>query len=472
MKHHCKGPVVIIGAGPTGLGAASALHEAGCDDWVLYDRDDVVGGLARSFRDQHGFTWDVGGHVVFSHYGLFTRLLDDLLWASGWLHHERESWIRALDRWVPYPFQNNIHHLPPEVCARCLEGLISAALNGSGGPFANFDDFISRTFGEGIAEIFMRPYNQKAWAYPPTKLDTGWLGERVSVPNPVRVAHNALLKTDDTAWGPNNRFQFPVTGGTGAIWAALAQQLPTDRVITDCEALELDPGAKRIRLSNGTEQDYGTLISTMPLDCLAAISGRQDWMELASGLMHSAVHVIGIGIKGQAPPAVQTKCWMYFPEANLPFYRLTHFSKYSPNNVDDIGVHWSIMAEVSESPDKPVDASTVAAETLRGLQAIGFIECPEQVTHTWTHRAEYAYPTPSLGRDEIVHRLLPELRELDILSRGRFGAWKYEVGNMDHSFMQGVEAARHLLYGSPELTLWHPDLVNQPHPVLGWERFR
>ena len=64
------------------------------------------------------------------------------------------------------------------------------------------------------------------------------------------------------------------------------------------------------------------------------------------------------------------------------------------------------------------------------------------MTHSWTHRVEYGYPTPSRGRDAVLRRLLPAFWQQDILSRGRFGAWRYEVGNMDHSFMQGVEAAR------------------------------
>ena len=58
---------------------------------------------------------------------------------------------------------------------------------------------------------------------------------------------------------------------------------------------------------------------------------------------------------------------------------------------------------------------------------------------------------------------------MDIYSRGRFGAWKYEVGNQDHSFMQGVEIAGRLLSGAPELTLWFPALVNSTHPVYGKE---
>jgi len=163
---------------------------------------------------------------------------------------------------------------------------------------------------------------------------------------------------------------------------------------------------------------------------------------------------------------------MYFPDDSSPFYRVTHFSLYSPNNAADISRNWSLMAEVSESPDKPVDPSTMVADTIKGLTVTGLISGPEQVIHTWSRRVEYGYPAPSIGRNAVINRMLPQLKELDILSRGRFGAWLYEVGNMDHCFMQGLEAAGHLLHGTPEFTLWHPNVINQPHPVIGWDLFR
>jgi protoporphyrinogen oxidase len=472
MPTHIQGPIVILGGGPTGLGAAHLLNLAGFDDWVLYERDDEVGGLSRSFRDDRGFNWDIGGHVVFSHYDIFTRLLDGLLGPDGWFEHQRECWVRVAGRWVPYPFQNNIRHLSREDCARCLEGLIRAALARSAVRPANFAEFISATFGEGIAELFMRPYNRKVWAYDPAKLSAGWIGERVSVPDPIRMMQNVVLEKDDVAWGPNNRFRFPKKGGTGAIWNAIAARLPADRVLLNAEAVEIDTAARQVRFADGRRQRYGTLISTMPLDRLAAVAHRRDWSELAAGLLRSAVHVVGVGLNGKPAAALGTKCWMYFPEPSVPFYRTTHFSHYSPDNVDDIGRHWSLMAEVSESSDKPVNAETVAEETVRGLATAGLIEGPEQVTHTWVRRVEYGYPTPSLGRDEILRRLLPAMQEAGIYSRGRFGAWLYEVGNMDHSFMQGMEVAAHLLHGSAELTVWQPNVVNERHPVLGWDRFR
>src|SRR5207302_1513351 len=59
---------VIIGAGPTGLGAAYRLKELGYKNFHVYERSSHLGGLASSFTDSAGFTWDIGGHVMFSHY--------------------------------------------------------------------------------------------------------------------------------------------------------------------------------------------------------------------------------------------------------------------------------------------------------------------------------------------------------------------------------------------------------------------
>ena len=58
--------VVILGGGPTGLGAARRLTEIGDVDVRIVDENPAAGGLASSFVDTAGFTWDFGGHVQFS----------------------------------------------------------------------------------------------------------------------------------------------------------------------------------------------------------------------------------------------------------------------------------------------------------------------------------------------------------------------------------------------------------------------
>src|SRR5438105_5389075 len=117
-------PLLILGAGPTGLGAATHLAELGCENWHLIEATPDPGGLAASFVDAQGFTWDIGGHVQFSHYDYFDRAMERFLGADGWYHHQRESWVWMRERFIPYPLQNNIHRLPADDLNHCLQGLV------------------------------------------------------------------------------------------------------------------------------------------------------------------------------------------------------------------------------------------------------------------------------------------------------------------------------------------------------------
>jgi hypothetical protein len=171
--------VVILGAGPTGLGAAWRLHELGLDDWVLLEAEAGPGGLASSVVDDRGFTWDLGGHVQFSHYAYYDAVLDRAV-GSAWLTHERQSWIWLKGRFVPYPFQSNLHRLDAQDCARAVRGLEDAQAN-VGPPPRNFAEWIPRTFGDGIADLFLVPYNRKVWGCPLEDMAVGWVGDRVAV---------------------------------------------------------------------------------------------------------------------------------------------------------------------------------------------------------------------------------------------------------------------------------------------------
>src|SRR6185436_8306830 len=77
----------------------------------------------------------------------------------------------------------------------------------------------------------------------------------------------------------------------------------------------------------------------------------------------------------------------------------------------------------------------------------------KDIVSTWVYHAEYSYPTPSVERDAILSTVIPWLEAHHIYSRGRFGMWKYEVSNTDHTLMQGVELINKLLMGEPETTI-------------------
>src|SRR5262249_29810007 len=227
------------------------------------------------------------------------------------------------------------------------------------------------------------------------------------------------------------------------------------------EVVAVDTAARQMRLADGGVIGYRHLISTLPIDDLVRRTDLAPELTPAlADLRHSSTHVIGIGLTGKPPAALAGKCWMYFPEADCPFYRVTVFSHYSPNNVPDIRTQWSLMAEVSESSAKPVDHARVVEETIDGLLATRLIERRGDVHHTWHRRLERGYPTPSLHRDRALDAIQPCLEARHVYSRGRFGAWKYEVSNQDHSFAPGVECVNRLVASGAEETLNFPEVVN------------
>ncbi len=77
---------------------------------------DEAGGLACTDVTPEGFLFDMGGHVIFSHYQYFDELLDASVGAGpeAWNTLERVSYVWIKGRWVAYPFQNNISALDTE----------------------------------------------------------------------------------------------------------------------------------------------------------------------------------------------------------------------------------------------------------------------------------------------------------------------------------------------------------------------
>ena len=454
------GRVVIVGAGPTGLGAAYRLHELGVHTVTLVEAAGGPGGLASSYVDAMGFTWDVGGHVQFSHYDYYDAVLDRALGAA-WLEHERQSWVWVEKSWVPYPFQYNLHRLPPAERDRALAGLESASRGAAAPRAANFGAWIVQTFGRGIADVFLRPYNEKVWGYPLDTLGVDWMGDRVPMPDLERVRRNVREERDDVSWGPNHRFRYPRQGGTGAIWRGVAGLLDRARIRFNVGVRRLALGEGRLELRDGQTLAFDHLISSLPLDVLSdmshGLSARAR--RAAAALRHSSCHIVGVGLRGPRPPALAGKCWIYFPGASSPYYRVTVLSNYSPFNVPGEG-HWSLLAEVCESPTRPVNASHLPASILAAMRDDGLLSPESEVVSVWQRREAHGYPTPFLGRDAVLASLVPELERHRVYSRGRFGSWRYEISNQDHSFMQGVEVIDRLLGLGDEPTLRRPDWVN------------
>ena len=450
---------------------------------TIFEQSEKPGGLAISERDDKGFLWDMGGHVVISHYDYFDWMLDTAV--KDWNHRQKAvfAFMMGSDgnrRFIPYPVENNVELMDKVDQQKCLSGLEEIAKNPVKGRPANFDEWLLRHFGGGLCEVFLRKYYRKFWSIDPTKINTVWVGERVAVPDIAKIKlkiaeYDNGTAAKDSALGPNRFFRYPRYNGTGGIWQAIADRLPRQwfkfnhKVIginIDTKSVSvIERGAQTIAVQ---EFKFDTLISTVPLDIFVnMVRGRDDSLEemkeLTSKLVYSHIHLIGIGLNGQPPPELSNKYWVYFPDSDSPFYRITVFSSYSHDNVAEPLYQWSLMCEAAEpkgnsNPEQWTKEHLIDI-SIQALTTYGFI-IPKMVVSKFYRRLEHGYPVPSINREMILQKVQPWLESKGIFSRGWFGGWRYEVANQDHSFMQGVEVIDKLLRGVREDTYYGANFSN------------
>jgi protoporphyrinogen oxidase len=442
------GRIVILGAGPCGLGAAFRLREIGYGNFDVFEREPFAGGLAASVEDEDGFVWDYGCHVLYSRSDYFNRVMEGL--PGTWIEQPRDAQVWMNRRFVPYPLQYNVHRLPLEQRRDCVLGLARAATRAEPAREDNFHDWIVGAFGDGIAQHFMLPYNRKVWAHPLESMGVSWIAERVPRPDLTRVLANLLEEKDDDGWGPNARFRYPTRGGTGAIWRSIADAIGPGRNHFGRAVSRIDAERRRLHLDDGADEPFDTLISTLPIDRLVRLAGIDELRPAAAQLSSSVVNVVGIGLKGKLPDTLRERKWIYFPDARLPFYRATVLSNFAPSNAP--AGHWSLLAEVAHSKHRSSPGQDIVDQVVAAFRSEGLIPADAAIVSRFHHVAAPGYPTPTLSRDAALAEIHPVLEKLGIYSRGRFGAWRYEIANQDHCFLQGAELAGRLVRGESEPT--------------------
>ncbi|GAB7109563.1 FAD-dependent oxidoreductase [Streptomyces phaeofaciens JCM 4814] len=446
--------IVILGAGPCGLACADELTRLGHRNWTLLEAAPAAGGLAASVVDPVGFTWDLGGHVVFSHFGEFDRLLATLFAPSELLHHDRSSYVRFRDRWVPYPFQQHLHHLPAEDAEACLHDLLVACQRREQGlPVdADFSTWLHGMYGSGLVERFFGPYNSKVWAMSPEQMASSWVAERLAPVSPDEImAAFSGAAPPARRWGPNSTFVFPARGGTGEIWRRLAARLDDGRLRTGARVVMVDPVARTVTLADGERVGFDHLVATGPLNRIAAMTaGVPGSVQAAAArLRHTTVAMVGLGYRA---PTIDERSWLYFPQADVPFYRATNFSKYAPANVPgaDTNTFSAWMTETSMLPRTRLDFRRLISTCDQSVRRQGLVPEHAPLASAHLELIEYAYPVPTVDRDAALAEVVPWLEARRIYPRGRFGTWRYEIGNMDHAVKMGLDIARRLVNGTVE----------------------
>lgn len=417
--------VVIIGAGPTGIGAAVRAQELGLD-WLLIEAASTPGGMAVSVTDDEGFTWDLGGHVLHSHFPSFDKAVAD----SGveFVYPVRNGWIQTGGELKPTPIQRHLVELPTDLRPEA--------------PAPNLATYFINQFGRKLAHEFFIPFQYKMWATRVDQVDHAWTSLRNG-----STERNVPQIGASTATPPTV-FPYP-RGGNGRLWEAIAATLPQDRIHYGAAVAEVDGQSKTITLSTGTAISYQHLVSSMPLPTLLSMLG----MPAQPNLSANEVFIVGLGFHGDPPPALADKSWLYNPDLEVAWHRATMLSNYDPDNAGS--GRWNILFEVGRSPQRQVSDVDALTSCRTSVQDLGADLA--ELANTWTRTVPMGYPVPTLGRDRILADHDHHLKSLDIRSRGRFGGWRYESCNQDYSFAQGVEAIDSIDTGRPENVLWHPE---------------
>jgi protoporphyrinogen oxidase len=219
----------------------------------------------------------------------------------------------------------------------------------------------------------------------------------------------------------------------------------------DQEVIQIDPANRTITCADGTKDSFDALISTLPLTQLipSMLPDTPEGIESSARCLRwNSASITGMGFRGETDKNAN---WVYYPEPHFPFYRVSALSSYSADLVPEKNPDhfFSLLCEATLDASQKVPSSE---EILTSLHATNFSLSKEQQEPMTTTQMflPYSYPIPTCDRDHHLGILQRYLETKRIYSRGRFGGWKYERGNMDHSLLQGMEIIDRLFLDKKE----------------------
>lgn len=429
--------IAILGAGVSGLALARFLVESGIDSrtLTLFEASDEVGGLCRS-RTVDGFTYDVaGGHILFSKDRPAMQWMKDCAGGDeAFVKKDRNTRIRFEDRWVHYPFENGLGDLPPQANFDCLSGYVKAwherKATGSEAP-RDFKNWIRWRFGDGIAEHFMDPYNEKIWKRDLAEITSGWVAGRVP-DAPVDDVLRASVGIRTEGYTHQAIFYYPKAGGFQPITDGIASTL-LDRVRLSTPVTSLTKSGSSWRVDG---EEFDKVISTLPLTDLPRIVDGipREVAQAMTDLEYNGLVCYLIALKREEHPDLS---WIYLPHHEQgPANRITYMSNYSPGNAPEGKT--SFLCEVTVPGGAPKPGPELEQQVIDGMAHAGLLKRDEIL---FTDRADtrHAYVVFDHAYETRRRVALEWLERSGIVPLGRFGRFEYD--NSDQCVIKARELA-------------------------------
>ncbi|HZH48533.1 MAG TPA: FAD-dependent oxidoreductase [Nitrospira sp.] len=431
--------IVIVGAGLAGL--STAYHLSG-SSYRLYEREMEVGGLCRSYR-KNGFTFDYTGHLLHFRQPGIQALVEQLL-AGKLQRHSRKSFIYSHGTYTEYPFQVNTYGLPPEVVRECLMGFIATLTKPASSitpKELSFKEWILDNLGEGMAKHFMVPFNEKLWQVSLDELTSDWVSWLVPKPE-LKDVINGALGIKNKAFGYNPSFLYPATDGIRVLPESFLPGIAG--LNTGMELVEVDTKRRRAlfrdrRSGQSVTEHYESLVSTIPVPELVrrCLDLPAHLKEAADGLRWVSVYNLNMGV---AREQVSDKHWLYFPEAEYPFYRIGFPMNFSPS-LGQAGCS-SMYVEMSHRPMEQQSTEQLVARARSGMERAGILRPDDEIVVADVKDLHYAYVYFDRHRARTLPAILAELTRRGIYSIGRYGAWEHT--SMEDAIGQGKQLAERL----------------------------
>src|SRR5581483_9333734 len=310
------------------------------------------------------------------------------------------------------------------------------AQQGSHGEPRNFEEFIYRVWGAGIAKHFAIPYNRKLWAVPLNEMETSWLGGRVPMPDLEEMIEGALQPIAKPM-GPNASFGYPLRGGFQALMNGFLPHLKGN-LLLNTHVTRVFPREKKLLLSDGSELRYEFLISTMPLPVLIQSIGEnapKAIRDAAARLRYVSVRCVNLGVGREK---LTEKHWIYYPEDTV-FHRIFVQGNASPYCNAPGG--FGLTCEITYSDHKrlPCEGDALIRRCIEDCHRVGLFGPEDSIWAANQVDLPHAYVVYDHARPAAVSEIREWLTEYDIHLAGRYSEWEYY--NSDHAFLAGKKAA-------------------------------
>lgn len=455
--------VVILGAGPAGVGAAYQLRRLDRAEVTVLEQRDVVGGNAGSF-DLNGQYLDYGSHRL--HPASDPEILDDIrsLLGDDLVRRPRHGRIRLRGKWIHFPLKpiDLLVHADRRFVMGVLADAVNPASKSPGGDDENFASVLRAGLGRTICETFYFPYARKIWGRNPEMLSAEQAKRRVSAHSFARLTKKVLAQLPGVKKPDTGYFYYP-RRGYGQIseaYAGAAEKLGARMLlghqVTDVSRQVDGNDAWLVRTRQGDDQhtieaDY--VWSTIPVSILARVlkpEAPAEVREAAGSLQFRDMVLIYLQLPTDRFTEFDAH---YFPDQEIAITRLSEPKNYAAAT-EPVG-RTTLCAELPCSTDDEVwtmSDEDLAALVSSDLDRAG-IPLPISPTTVHVRRIRHAYPIYAQGYEQyfdVLDRWAESIPRL--LNYGRQGLFAHD--NTHHALYMAYAAADCLVDGSFDDERW------------------